>query len=452
MFCHRVRQGKRLVHIGMVSFAVMLCSSGTALAANGLKFGLSNSFGSSTSKFSTSPIHLNVIPVGDTPKADVSRVKLVIKQYGIVLSDERNVSMGASQPINIYVAANVPDYREGLRRIGVSVKEASSLSSDTAGFTMGNSVVVPLFQNTSTDDLANTLGHELTHAIFNVNVGPLPSWINEGLAVSDGMYAQERVDGPVVYAAYARQMAETVLAAVSNHQLIPLAVNEAAVYNASYDVELQDWMSVQYLIERFGFKSVLSYFGRLKLGETDAAAFVHTFGITFSDFNQQFTDLLKRAAVGPDTGVDLTLSISASFHGNIRILQHGATAWQGFNAKAGLTSFEVTPAGNLKGVARLVAIPDAGGSDAQTMYVDLKPSGTMSYSGKKVSSCGFAINYNDGLYGYGNTWITTTDGNTIYLSSPSLFHVQLMKVKESPIDGNPILPWLSAVSNRGAGS
>ncbi len=413
--------------------------------------GIDTSFGrNSQSGFSQSAVHLTIKSAGpSTSESRVRQVENLIRKYDLVHLVTSNVRMGTNQPIVVYLAQNTADYANALSMVGLNRQEAASLSTDTGGFTLGNSIIIALFQNQNNADLANTIAHELTHVLFNDNIGQLPSWINEGLAVSDGMMAQSRVEGWVPYSSYARQMAATVLDATRNHSLVPLAVNEATVLkdNQSYDIELQDWLSVQYLLQRFGYESILAYFDRIKLGETYNQAFSRTFHMTFHQFNATFTKLLTEATLSPDEGVKLTLRALPSVRASVRILQHGRRHWQGFALAGGTTTLTVSPTGIVAGVKVQNSVIDKASVDAQTLYVNIKPATKWFMNGHSVVNGGFAIDYNDGMYEFSNAWMTLASGRTVYTQNPSLFGITLADVEELSSSSDPVIAWLIARSN-----
>lgn len=412
-------------------------------------FVIGSSLGGTTEgAFSQAKVQLTLVAAGtSTPPSVLSTVSQLLSRYHIVRTVTSDLHMGTGQPVTLYLAQNSADYATALGKVGLSHEQANALSADTGGFTLGNSIIVAMFQNPTPGDVANTIAHELTHVLFNDNVGELPSWLNEGLAVSQGMYAQGRVQGWVGYSGYARQMAETVLDAVHGNRLLPLTASESTVLqnSQSYDLELQDWLSVQYLLQRYGYPSVLAYFQRLKLGEVDDVAFHRTYHITFTQFNRQFTEELKAAASVSDPGVRIGIGVPPGFRGDIRILQHGQRTWQVYAAQSG-TDVTVDPAGALHGVSVVKKIPDMSPTDGGTLYIDVQPTVPEQFNRQPVQDCGFAIDYSDGLYGYADSWITLRNGQTIYNHTPSLFGVDLSRVVELGFR-DPVIAWLMAKSN-----
>lgn len=385
-------------------------------------------------------------PTGDASAAALANVKQLLATYQMASTVSETLQMNLNRNVHIYLAKTSADYQRDLNSLfGISVSQAKSFSADTGGFTQDESILIPLYQNTDQPDLANTLAHELTHAFLNDNVSYVPSWINEGLAVNDGMNMQAQVENPVHYAGDARSLAESVVEAAAKGTLLPLTPNEQTVLsgNTPYDLELQDWLAVKNLILTRGVGAFSDYFYRLNEQETAAEAFKRTFGLSTSAYNQTFTALLTQAAATVDPGVQLTFSIAPSFQGDLRLLQHGSHNWQGFKATPGTLQVTVTPSGQLSGsVDRLQSTYDSTKPDNHTLYINLDPIGNLTKNGQTVQNCGIAIDYHDGLYGYVNSWITWANGNTTYLYTPSLFGVTLTQVAEAN-QQNPILQLLS---------
>lgn len=382
----------------------------------------------------------------DIPAAKVNSVKQLMTEYHIVDTVSRTLQMSTSSPVHIYLAQNDTDYKNALHLLGVSVEDAQRYSQDTGGFTMGRDIVVPLYQNTSNADLANTLAHELTHAILNANVDNLSSWVNEGLAVYNGMKVQAKVENPVSYDGYARQMAESVMKAAVSGNLLPLAKDESQVLagNASYDLELQDWLAISYLAHQHGEASLAKYLHAVKQGTSSDAAFQAAFGGTPAALNSTLSSLLKQAARTSDDGVAVTVKVNPSFQGDIRVLQHGNTVWHGVKISAGQDQLTVLPNGTLQGNGIAEGtIQDKNPPDDITTYMDLDSDKPLYYNGKTVSYCGFALDYHYGMYGFVNAWVTLNDGKSIYLEDPTLFGVTVTNINE--VDrNNPILPLLQA--------
>ncbi|MCL6516707.1 hypothetical protein [Alicyclobacillus sp.] len=386
----------------------------------------------------------------DVSDADAARVQTLMNQYRMpaVISDALSIRL--KRPIHLYLAQSAADYKEALKSLGVSPAQAQRFSRDTGGFTQDDAIVIPLYQNKTTADLANTLAHELTHVYLNAGVAPgLPSWVNEGLAVTLGMHFQQAVAGPLAYDGYAKQMAESVLDAVRDGKLIPLTDDETKVLEGStdYDLELQDWLAVSWLVQQHGWPAWAAYLNRLNAGMTDGDAFAQTFGVSESVYNDKFTALLRQAVQQADGGVQVTLEVPGDFHGYARVLQHGTQTWTGFELTKGTNTFTVTPSGQLVGQRTTEPATDPNPPDKVTLYIDLDPTTDLTYNGKPVDNSGFAIDYHYGMYAFVNAWVTYEDGKSVYLQDPDLFGVKLTALKEKT---PPVLQPLLSVSVPGS--
>ncbi|MCF8566403.1 hypothetical protein LLE49_16905 [Alicyclobacillus tolerans] len=381
----------------------------------------------------------------DVPPATVSNVQQLLSQYHIVQTVSNSLQMKITHPVYIYLAQTTADYKNELASLGLSIQDAQRLSSDTGGFTQGTTIIIPLYQNTSQADLANSLGHELTHAIVNQHLTDLPSWVNEGTAVSNGTYIQKKVEGSVAFSGYVRRMAENVLGAVQKRELIPLTASESQILQGSqpYDLELQDWLAVSRLMQLYGSSAFSAYFKALQAGVSPNAAFQKAFGQSENSFNGTFTQWLQTAAGSADGGVTITFVVPQGYSGYIRMLQHGSSVWQGVSVTPGTFVLSLTPKGTLTGFHGPVQTTTDGSSpDNSTTYVNLDPARPLYYKGQKVLNAGFAIDYHDGMYGFINNWITTQNGKTTYSRVPDLFGVQIAKVAETTVT-NPALALLN---------
>lgn len=421
---------------------------GTDSYQNALKNGTGGDK-SATNQAVTHHAAVHVIGFGTDVSLDkVQQVRQLLSDQHITDVVSNTLQMDLHGPVQIYLAQTAADYKNALKKLGVSVEDAQRFSSDTGGFTMGDNIVIPLYQNKTTADLTNTLGHELTHAYLNGNVGDIPSWLNEGLAVYTGMRVQAHVQDPVAYAGYEKQMAESVLDASSTGHLVPLADDEEQVLkgDASYDLELQDWLAVQYLIDKHGTSTFHTYFQTLNSGHSHSEAFQKAFQETPNQFNVNLTKLLQDAASAKDQGVTIQLTSNGTFQGYVRMLQHGTSIWRGLPMSGQQKVFTISPGGSLLGSFEgEEATKDTNSPDDSTLYIDLDPSKPLYYKGKQVDYCGFAIDYHHGLYGFVNAWITYKNGKTEYLQAPNLFGVNLTKVTEVSTD-NLILSILQTTS------
>ncbi len=374
---------------------------------------------------------VQVVPYGsNVPQQAVEHTKQLLSQYNVVQWDGHRLQMQLSRPITIELVEDKQNYGKALQQLGIDPSQLNSLTQDTGGFTVDQTIVIPMYQNKSDPDLLNTLAHEITHAYINESGLNLPSWVNEGLAVTDGMNMQRRAESDVVYQGYARQMAENVIQAAANGKLIPLSQNENTVLSdsATYDVELQDWLAVTMLLQKNGMSPFTDYFSLMKVGTPESTAFKAAFGETEATVNQDLTAELNTAVQQQDSGVGITMSIPSGFKGTIHVLPRGSQTWQGFAAQPGTVQFNVLPNGKITGISSpMTQTPDSQSPDNETVYIDVSANG-LKYNGQAVNSFGYAIDVHYGLYAFINSWISLQSGQTVYLTSPTVLGVQLENV------------------------
>jgi hypothetical protein len=369
---------------------------------------------------------------------NLQMVKQLLAGYQIEQSVSDSLQMTLHKPAEIYLVGNQSDYANELAALGVSANQVKQMTSDTGGFTEGSTIMIPLYQNRNNYDLANTLAHEMTHVFLNQNVDDLPSWMNEGLAVSNGMASQARVQNGVAFAGYTRQMAESVFTAAISGTLVPLTDDESKILQEDipYDLELQDWLAVRDLTLTKGSKAFQTYFAQISQDVSEQTAFSAAFGMSEAVFDSQLTNSLKTYEEQEDNGVEIQFQFPQSFKGNVRVLQHGLQTWGGFIPNEGTNVISVLPSGAIigSGVKQLPADVDMNAADETTLYVNIDSVKPFTYQGQVVEDCGFAFDYHDGLYGFVNSWITLKNGHTVYLDVPELFHVQVSSVKERKVN------------------
>jgi hypothetical protein len=376
------------------------------------------------------------------PSATIRHVQDLLQREAVPSLVAGIVSAHLREPVHLYLAQTAADYKSVLSSLGVSPEAAARFSRDTGGFTQDSTIVVPMYQNEDDADLINTLAHELTHVYLNQNVGELPSWIDEGLAVYAGMEAQKKLQDPVAYDGYVKRAADSVIDAAASGSLIPLTADESQVLAGGqpYDLELQDWIAVADLFWTQGAGKVHKYLAEVAGGQLPEHAFSAVFGMSENAFNQRLTQLLLQAATAADDGVNVALSVDGSYAGALQVLQHGSQTWRGIAAEPGTHRIAVLPDGTVTSDLRQVSkTQDSQPADRQTLYIDLDPASPLTYQGQKVDDCGFAVDVRHGVYAFVNSWITVANGKSVYLDTPVLFGVRITAVQDrSP---NP-LQWL----------
>lgn len=391
--------------------------------------------------------NIHVVAVGsDTTAKQVQHVEQLIQRVGVLSIVSHTVGMSLQKPVTIEIADDESDYQAALQKLAMTKQSAANLAEDTGGFTQNSTIVIPMDQNQSEGDLANTLTHEMTHVVFNQNIGTLPSWLNEGIAVFDGMQGQKQVESAVTFAGDERQLAETILDVAQKHQLQPLFADEQVILDGktSYDYELQDWLAVSDLVSQHGLTAIQDDLQMMQQHVNESTAFIRAFGQPESTFNASLTALLNKASTTKNQGVQLQCNVTQDFTGELEILPQGTTNWQGLDVSDGQYSIGVQADGKLSGQFKtLPVVKDNNGADARTLYISLLPKQPETYQGKKVINSGFAFDVHDGLYAFENAWVSLKDGQTIYTSTPSLFGVSITGVREAAT-GNALLPLFAA--------
>ncbi|MBX5436418.1 MAG: hypothetical protein IRZ33_04285 [Alicyclobacillaceae bacterium] len=177
--------------------------------------------------------------------------------------------------------------------------ELTTVMSQTAGFTDGLTVVIPLYKYTDPSYLTNTLAHELTHAALNAaGIGPrLPAWVNEGYAWYNGLAAQSRVN-PASAAKLQSELWHEVSTAVADGAFQPVAANpDASLTAREYNVEFADFLAVRDVIRAGG----MARFDRFLAGVPQLGAngsFQREYGETLEQFAERWQPAGRPAETG----------------------------------------------------------------------------------------------------------------------------------------------------------
>lgn len=380
------------------------------------------------------------------PASEVTHIQNLLNRVNAVQRIRDFLGVRMNHTATIVLVKNAADYQAELRQLGVSAGDASSLSQDSNGFTLGSTVVIPLFQNPTDVDLANVLTHELTHVDINQHIANIPSWMNEGMAVYMGMNGQKAIENPVDFESDEKQDAENILQVVQSNQLVPLTGSEAAILSGqeTYDYELQDWLAVCYLIAHYGKSSIQTLVHHLE-SENPNQAFLDTYGESVSAFNAQFTRALKQSAAVASGGASLELNISPSYHGEIFVQPPNQALGHGFKAEPGTHHVIVTTTGQVQ-----ADLPSIGTKKSKmpatpgTMYVSLLPQRFDTMDGQKLLDAEMEIQIQNGLYTFENAWVELAN-NPMYNPSyvPQVLGVSITAIHDEASD-DPILTMLNA--------
>jgi hypothetical protein len=133
--------------------------------------------------------------------------------------------------------------------------------------------------------LKRTLRHELTHLLLHKNVGRIPSWLHEGLAVyMERMITSDTRPNEIDY--------NTLHVAKQDGIYIPLEKLEAQhTFNRSEGVGTSrlaytiGYVATYELIQRYGMDSMRKFLAAAGMGRPTASAFVDTFGLAMDKFD-----------------------------------------------------------------------------------------------------------------------------------------------------------------------
>lgn len=380
------------------------------------------------------------------PSSEVTHIQNLLNRVNSIQRIRDFLGVRMNHTATIVLVKNAADYQAELRQLGVKPSDASSLSEDSNGFTLGSTVVIPLFQNPTDVDLANVLTHELTHVDINQHISNIPSWMNEGMAVYMGMNGQKAIENPVDFASDEKQDAEDILQVVQSNQLVPLTASEAAILSGqeTYDYELQDWLAVCYLIAHHGKSSIQTLVRHLE-SEDPNQAFYDTYGETVSAFNAQFTKALKQSASVANAGASFDISISPTYHGEIFVQPANQPVGHEFKAIPGKHHVTVTASGQVQ-----ADLPSIGTKKSKipptpgTMYVSLIPQRFGNVDGQKLLDAEMEIQIQNGLYTFENAW-EELESNPMYDPSylPEVLGVSITAIHDDA-PNDPILTMLDA--------
>ncbi|WP_067618037.1 hypothetical protein [Alicyclobacillus acidiphilus] len=399
--------------------------------------------------YSPYPSNLSLVKVkaygSDVTTADVNHVTSILKEVGSVGRVSSFLGLRMSTPATIYLVRSSSSYAKLLKSIGVSKGDAQSLSEDSNGFTLGNTIIIPLNQNPSDADLANTLTHELTHATINQNISSIPSWMNEGMAVYMGFNAQKSLEPLVQFEGDEREYAEDILQVVQSNQLVPLTGDESAILagTETYDYELQDWLAMCNLIHQFGISSIARLANALTHENADQA-FQSTFGESVAAFNTQFTKQLEVAAKEPNSGALVTINVASHVSGSIQFLGPDQSHYQAVALQSGTHQIKWNKNGSLvSSLAGAAAEKPTDSPDPTSAYISVVPTTKLTVGKKQVHDFGFRFDFENGLYAFQSGWIDFTNGQVTDVTQPSALGFTITNVTELDTS-NPIISMLNA--------
>ncbi|MDB5085584.1 MAG: hypothetical protein JWN30_2470 [Bacilli bacterium] len=188
----------------------------------------------------------------------------------------------------IVVFSSAQSYGNALLNSGVPSSEISNMVSKTGGLTVGSDVWIPLYNLQGESDLANVLTHELTHATFNQQgIGDkIPTWVNEGVAWSDGMTALNQLN-PAQAKSETAYLNQEISHVARAGNLLPLSAGETDILDAQYNVEWEDYMAIQDLIQTYGLPKVQQFLQNLQTQSAEQS-FQSVFNTPISQFENTY--------------------------------------------------------------------------------------------------------------------------------------------------------------------
>ncbi|MCL6517292.1 hypothetical protein [Alicyclobacillus sp.] len=226
---------------------------------------------------STAPVGRVGVAAGDAGvgAGDVARIERLLRRIEPVLG---TFATGAwSATVVLYETQD--GYRSAASRSFAPTMVETAVQQ-TGGFTTGTTVFLPLYKYTEDAFLANTLAHELTHAVVNqMGIrGGLPSWLDEGFAWSNGFAAQTLIDPDSVEPVRAA-LQNQLEAARAQGRWRPIRDDPTAplASSLSYNLEYEDYLAFEPLLAQGG-QAAFARFLRLAAGEEMARAFRQVYG------------------------------------------------------------------------------------------------------------------------------------------------------------------------------
>lgn len=362
----------------------------------------------------------------------IQQVQSLIKDAKISQKVSAEYGLYFKNPIKIYLTADKAGYRQVLLNQHFDAQEVEAAVQSSAGLAVDNSIYFPLSAHQETASLKNVLAHELVHILFNQNGmdnDKMPSWVNEGLAWRVGLETELEGAPTVVVQGREAELRNYILQVRKDGKLIGFLNHGLDTVNslATYNVELQDWLAVDYLLTQFGTDKLRDYFQYVQQSPYDA--FVRTFGISQDTFEKQFNGYLDQLISRPDKGVKITFRVTDKFNGVIGVLPKGENNWRIYQLEPGDYTARIMPDGSVEGISGGRLSGSTGGIETDVMYIGLSPNSEVKDGGKAISFAGFALKYGFGEYYLLNGWETYTDSTTSYLSNDQIIGVQILSIE-----------------------
>ncbi|WP_018132125.1 stalk domain-containing protein [Effusibacillus pohliae] len=335
-----------------------------------------------------------------------------------------------TQPVRVYLAADKAGYRQVMLAQPAHPVNVDEVAQFTDGLAKGNDVFIPLSEHPAESDLKNVLAHELTHVLFFQNgLNVMPSWLNEGLAWHQALQLEYENLPNVVSEGRKAELKQYILKVKQDGRLIGLLSDSEQTIAArpGYNVEIQDWAAVEYLIGTYGYDKVLDYLSRSKQLWQDP--FRSVFGLSAQSFETNFNAYLDNLIQRTDRGVQITFRVTDEFHGQFLLLPKGQTQWRVYSLPPGEYTVTVLPDGTVSGLSGGQLRQAAGAGEIDVVYVGLALEQEVVEQGNGVRFAGFAIQYGYGEYFLLNGWKSFTNGSNDYLETNRLLGIEILRVQ-----------------------
>jgi hypothetical protein len=216
---------------------------------------------------------------------------------------------GALHPSDVYIYATAQDFRSA---VGVGTDQWVGGQAYPTYH-----LVVMLAPANDPADAQRTIAEEMTHVAIDGNEGPLgrlPTWLDEGVAVSAEGAPDPALTQALQQAAQAHQLMS--LASLSGN--FPDDPNGATLAYAESE------SAVRYFVQTFGRPKLDTLVAGFRQGETSDQAFRQSIGLTTLAFQQRWEASLAQTATGPAApvrGVGLVTILSAPVGLIVALLQ-----------------------------------------------------------------------------------------------------------------------------------
>jgi hypothetical protein len=348
----------------------------------------------------------------------------------------REYGFAYQKPVRIYLAADDEDYKQLLVHYNVAdVQRTESIVQVSDGLTNGNIIFIPLNSYIMDGELSeryltNALAHELTHVLSNQNgLFRMPIWMEEGLAWQIGLKLQNEGDPSVVADGNKTWMRNLILRTKQEGKLIGLINDQEESLTAivKYNVELQDWMAMDFLLQQYGEDKLRNYLQLIR--QETPEPFLNAFGTYQETFEKQFDASLTQSLQRADRGVKIQLRVSEEFQGEFSILPKAETAWRVYHLNPGEYTITVFPDGTIEGIQAERLEEESGPPETNVMHLELKPETNVSEAGKTIQIAGFILYYEFGDYFLLNGWKKYGDQSVDYSKTNQMAGVEILSVE-----------------------